>query len=98
MGLGVKTLSMPLTAKLFVALMAMGMMVEMVQFGLYIFVATLDPAKELSTINAYHAWLGPLREVGLGLLLSGIVLALGTIGKILGFQFHRITEIISTGR
>ena len=98
LGLGVKTLSMPLTAKLFVALMAMGMMVEMVQFGLYIFVATLDPAKELSTINAYHAWVGPLREVGLGFLLSGIVLALGTIGKVLGFQFHRISEIISTGR
>ena len=96
-GAGVKTLSMPLTAKLFVVLMMMGMMVEMVQFGLYIFVATLDPVDELSTINAYHAWLGPLREAGLGLLLSGIVLALGTIGKILGFQFYRLQELISTG-
>ena len=95
LGLGVKTLSMPLTAKLFVALMAVGMMVEMVQFGFYVYVATLD---NVATINAYHAWLGPLREAGLGFLLSGIVLALGTIGKILGFQFHRISEIISTGR
>ena len=95
MGLGVKTLSMPLTAKLFVALMAVGMMVEMVQFGFYVYVASLD---NVATINAYHAWLGPLREAGLGILLSGIVLALGTIGKILGFQFHRISEIISTGR
>lgn len=98
LGLGVKTLTMPLTAKLFLVLMMMGVMVEMIQFGLYIFVATLDPATEFSTINAYHAWLGPLRELGLGLLLSGIVLALGTIGKVLDFQFHRISEIISTGR
>ena len=94
-GVGIKTLSMPLTGKLFIALMVMGMMVEMVQLGIYIFVATLDnPA----TIGAYLTWLGPLREAGLGLLLSGIVLALGTIGKVLGFQFHRVTEIISTGR
>lgn len=94
-GVGVKTLNMPLTAKLFIALMIMGMMIEMVQLGLYIFVATLD---NTATIDAYLTWLGPLREAGLGILLSGIVLALGTIGKILGFQFHRITEIISTGR
>ena len=94
-GVMVKTLSMPLTAKLFIGLMMMGMMIEMAQLGLYIYVSTLDnPA----TIAAYLTWLGPMREVGLGLLLSGIVLALGTIGRILGFQFHRIAEIIATGR
>jgi hypothetical protein len=99
-GAGVKTLLMPLTAKLFLALMIMGMMVSMLQLVLYIVVATLDSATaaELQTINAWHAWLGPLREAGLGLLLSGIVLALVTIGTVLGFQFHRIRELIATGR
>ena len=95
LGVGVKTLSMPLTAKLFVALMVIGMMVEMVQFGFYVYVSTLS---DVSTINAYLTWLGPLREAGLGILLSGIVLALGTIGKILGFQFYRIRELITTGQ
>mgnify|MGYP001061108532 CR=1 FL=1 len=99
-GAGVKTLVMPLTAKLFVALMAMGLMIEMVQFGFYIYVATLDggTAEGVATIKAYYTWLGPLREAGLGLILSGIVLALGTIGTVLGFQFSRIQELISTGR
>jgi len=99
-GAGVKTLIMPLTATLFVALMAMGLMIEMVQFGFYIYVATLDggTAEGAATIKAYYTWLGPLREAGLGLILSGIVLALGTIGTVLGFQFSRIQELISTGR
>ena len=87
---------MPTTAKLFIGLMVMGMMVSMLQIVLYIYVATLD-ADQLQTINAWHAWLGPLREAGLGLLLSGIVLALATIANVLGFQFHRVRELISTG-
>lgn len=99
-GAGVKTLAMPLTAKLFVVLMMMGLMIEMVQFGFYIFVATLDGAtpEGAASIAAYFAWLGPLREVGLGMILSGIVLALGTIGNILGFQFSRIQELIKSGQ
>ena len=99
LGVGVKSLLMPVTAKLFVGLMVMGMMVEMIQLGFYIYVSTLS---DEATISAYHAWLGPLREAGLGLLLSGIVLAMGTIGTVLGFQFDRIfdriKELITTGR
>ena len=38
------------------------------------------------------------REAGLGLLLSGIVLALAAIGTVLGFQFQRIRELITDGR
>lgn len=96
-GAGVKTLLMPVTAKLFIGLMVMGMMAAMVQLVLYIYVATID-ADKLQTINAWHAWLGPLKEAALGLLLSGIVLALATIGTVLGFQFHRIRELITDGR
>ena len=87
----VKTLKMPTTAKLFVALMAMGMMLSIVQLVLYVVAAGADsPA-------AWFAWLGPLRELAFGLLLSGIVLALYTIGTVLGFQFGRIRELISEG-
>jgi hypothetical protein len=92
LGLTVKTLRMPTTAKLFVALMALGLITSMVQFVLYLVVAAggVEPA-------VWFTWLGPLREVGLGLILSGIVMALVTIGNVLGFQFHRITEIVTTG-
>jgi hypothetical protein len=95
LGLPVKTLAMSNLAKAFVAVMMLGLMVEVFQFIAYIVVAqSTNPA----TIAANFAWLGPVRELGLGLLLSGIVLALATIGNALGFQFSRIVEIIKTGR
>ena len=84
---------MPAQAKVFVALMMTGLMLAIAQFVLYITFAsggTLDAAA--------LGWLGPLRELSLGLLLSGIVLALATIAKALGFQFARINELVTTGR
>ncbi len=95
LGVPVKTLNMPRTAKIFIGLMALGLMVEMVQLAAYIYAATLDNA---TTVASYFTWLGPTREVGIGLLLSGIVLALATIARALGFQFWRIREIVTTGR
>ena len=87
----VQTLKMPLSAKVFLALMMMGMVVSIAQFVLYVVAANVDePA-------AWFAWLGPLREIGLGLLLLGIVLSLYTIGTVLGFQFNRIRTMIETG-
>ncbi len=93
--LTVKTLRMPTTAKLFVALMMLGLMVEIAQFAGYAYIAT---APETADYATFSTWLGPLREFGLGALLSGIVLALATIAKALGFQFARITQIITSGR
>lgn len=96
LGVGVKTPIMPLTAKLFVGLMAMGLMLAMFHFATYLYVAALDNE---STINIYMTWLGPLRKASLGIMLSGIVLALATIGtRILPFQFWRIQELIRAGR
>ena len=95
LGLPVKTLEMPTTAKIFIGLMMVGMLVAIFQFIAYIVVAQQsDPV----TVAANFAWLGLLREVGLGLLLSGVVLALATIATALGLQFTRIVEIIKTGR
>ena len=102
LGATVKTPVMPFAAKLFVGLMMMGLMLGMVQFGFYLFVASEAvslTAGETTTINAFFAWLGPLREVSLGLILSGIVLALATIGTtVLPFQFWRVQELIRDGK
>jgi hypothetical protein len=93
LGVTVQTLKMPATAKAFIGLMAIGMMAAMVQFVGYIVAANSSTA----SFAAWSAWLGPLREGALGILLAGIVLALVTIGNVLGFQFRRINEIVSTG-
>jgi len=92
LGLTVKTLTMPRSAKLFVGLMMLGVVAAMAQFVLYAVAASLDDP------STWFAFLAPLREFALGLLLSGIVLALATIGTVLGFQFARIREIVVTGR
>lgn len=93
LGVAVKTLRMPTTAKVFVGLMMLGLMVSVAQFVGYLIVAAggVDTA-------AWLAFLGPLREVGLGLILAGITMALVTIGNVLRFQFDRIIEIVKTGK
>lgn len=95
LGVAVQTLRMPLTAKLFVGLMMIGMMIEVAQFVAYLMVAL---SGNETTIAVTSVWLGPLREAGLGILLSGIVLALATVARVLGMQFSRIQELIRTGQ
>lgn len=91
LGRSVHTLDMPKTAKAFVVLMAAGLMSGVAQFVGYVIVAqSSDPG--VYAVN--FAWLGPFREVSLGLLLAGIVLALVSIAKALGFQTSRIAEIV----
>ena len=46
-----------------------------------------NPASFTTWLNV----LGPLRELSLGLILAGVVLALVTIGNVLRFQFDRVT-------
>lgn len=94
-GLPVTTLKMPATAKAFVALMMMGMMVGIAQFVLYL--VALGSADDVASFSSWSNWLGPFRELALGLILAGIVLALVTIGNVLAFQFDRIKSIIRTG-
>lgn len=94
-GAPVKTLVMPFTSWIFIVLMALGMMIEVVQFLIYAYVSTLADAQSVRTA---FAWLGPFREFGLGVLLAGITFALVTIARVLRFQFDRVVEIIRTGR
>jgi hypothetical protein len=84
---------MPWSAKAFIAVMAVGLMAAMTQFVLY-------PVAAYAEVDAdtWFAFLGPLREAALGLILAGIVLALWTIGTVLGFQFSRLNELIEEGR
>ncbi|MFP3883199.1 MAG: hypothetical protein ACLFRT_14655 [Actinomycetota bacterium] len=92
-GLGAKvnTPKMPGAAKGFVVIMMIGLMAGIVQFIGYVAVAgSADP-------SVAFAWLGPLREVALGLILLGITLALVAIGNVLGYQFHRVQQLIATG-
>ncbi len=95
LGLTVLTLRMPATAKAFVVLMMAGLAVEIVQFVGYAILATDGFG---SSAPAAAAVLGPLREFGLGLLLTGIVLALATIGRALSFQSDRVVDIVTNGR
>lgn len=99
----VKTLRMPLAAKLFIGLMITGLMLEVAQFGASVYLASLghtaaNAAGDAGIVATYGAWLGPFQFFGLGVMLAGIVLALATIAKALGFQFLRVREIITTGR
>lgn len=95
LGLPVTTLEMPATAKAFVGLMMMGMMAGIAQFVLYL--VALAAADDVASFSSWSNWLGPFRELALGLILAGIVLALVTIGNVLGFQFDRIKSIVRTG-
>ncbi len=95
LGLPVTTLKMPATAKAFVVLMMMGLMAGIGQFVLYM--VQIANADDPASFSSWLNWLGPLRELALGLILAGIVLALVTIGNVLAFQFNRVTSIIRTG-
>ena len=93
MSLTVFTPRMPKTGIFFILLLFFGILIGIAQFILYGAIAawTDNPAQ-------WFAWLGPLREVGLGTILAGIVLALYVIGTALAFQHWRIRQIIETGR
>ena len=94
-GLKVHTLRMPASAKAFIVLMMVGLMVEIAQLVGYAYVTGLRDAGEIAVASTF---LGPLREFGLGLLLSGIVLALATIARALDFQSTRLVSIITRGQ
>ncbi len=96
LGLPVTTLKMPPTAKAFVGFMMLGLMVSVLQFVLYLVAA--GNAGDPASFSSWSDWLGPFRELGLGLILMGIVLALYTIGNVLAFQFDRVTSIVRSGR
>lgn len=55
--------------------------------------ATPALSSDLADIQTIRAWLQPLDFVGMGLILSGIVLALATVVRGLRFQAARVVQI-----
>ena len=89
LGVRIQTPKMPGTAKAFVVLLMLGLMISIAQFIGYVVVEGFsDPASAF-------AWLGPFREIGLGFILAGITLALVTIGNVLAFQFSRARQLFA---
>jgi hypothetical protein len=91
-GVPVQTLKVPYTVWAFVGLMVVGLMGAMATAAL--FLVTTGSGDYAS----WSAWLPEAGLFSLGALLSGIVLALYSIGDVLGFQFSRIRDLITIGR
>ncbi|MCA1588752.1 MAG: hypothetical protein LC744_08975 [Chloroflexi bacterium] len=94
-GTTVQTLKMPLTAKLFLAVMAMGMMALMAEAVLhFVFAADLTGSAaslELSEDRAIA--LEGVRRAAIGTYLFAITLGLASIITVLRFQARRIREL-----
>lgn len=90
-GAEVTVLKMPGTAKAFVMLMMIGLMTGIAQFVASIVLA--GRANDAASFGELAAFVGPLREFSLGVILAGIVLALATISTVLSFQFIRVREL-----
>lgn len=91
-GATISVLKMSPIAKGFIGLMMLGTMLGIGQF-----IASIVLAGKADDPGGYAelaAVVGPLREVALGILLSGVVLALATIGTVLTFQFDRVRDLV----
>ena len=99
---------MPWTAWAFLGLRMAGLVIEFASLGFPIhaavhahdyYITGVPPAADathlLGRVQSVLAYAAPLRMVGIGFLLAGIVAALYTVGSVLRFQFDRITAIIS---
>ncbi len=97
-GSGVKTLKMPVTAKAFIGLMAMAMMILMAAVIAHVVVGFQINAETLSLVDAeqWDLWLEAARRFAVQLYLFAIALGLATIIYVIRFQSIRIREIART--
>ena len=93
-GIPIAVSPFPATARAFVALMMTGLAAGIGQFVVSIIVA--GKADTPASFVAWSTWLVPSRNVAIGLLLAGIILALVTIGDVLRFQWNRLHTIAFT--
>ncbi len=92
----VQTLRMPPTAKAFIGLMAMGMMIILAGvIGHVIIGAQIvgGSADALATSEQWAIWLEGVRRTGVAVYLTSIALGLATIVTVLRFQATRIGEL-----
>ena len=83
----------PLSARVFPLLMLMGLMIFMTQMGLSAWLAAEAHDGDMLTVTKHADWLQGLRFVGVGVMLSGIALALFTITGVMRFMARRISEV-----
>ena len=92
---GVETLKMPGTAKAFIAIMAMAMMIILGAVVLHVVAGVAISAGDWSAVRAeqWTIWLEAARRFGVVLYLFSIMLGLVTIAKVIRFQTFRIREV-----
>jgi hypothetical protein len=94
-GSEVKTLEMPTTAKAFIGLMAMAMMILMAAVIAHVVVGVQINAETMTLVDAeqWDLWLEAARRFAVSLYLFAIALGLGTIIYVIRYQTIRIREI-----
>jgi hypothetical protein len=94
-GRSVQVLKMPLTAKLFILTMAMGMMaIVIASIVHFVFAADIDgTAASLEDAEQRFIVLEGVRRGGVAVYLISFMLGLGTIIKVLRFQSIRIRQL-----
>jgi len=94
----VRTLRMPGTAKAFIGLMAMAMMILLAAVVLHVIAGVSIAAGDWSAVTAeqWTIWLEAARRFGVVLYLFSITLGLVTIAKVIRFQTFRIRQVADT--
>jgi hypothetical protein len=95
-GRRVETLAMPVTGKLFIAGMAMAMMILLATVVLHVIAGAAiagDNASALASAEQWGIWLEGVRRFGVALYLFSIALGLATIAQVLTFQSARIRAL-----
>ena len=89
----VETLKMPVTAKIFMAFMMMGMMTIGAAVVLHFVAAANAGTWAPESVVRWAEVLEAFRRIGVAMYLFGIVFGLGTIIQVLRFQAIRIREL-----
>jgi len=89
----VHTLKMPVTAKIFMAFMMMGMMTILVAVLLHFVAAANVGTWELESVARWGEVLEGFRRFGVAMYLFGIAFGLGTITRVLRFQAMRVGQL-----
>ena len=92
-GGSVKTLVMPKTARVFMVMMMIGMMILAVSVVLHFVVAGNIGSWSAQSVEAWAISLEGFRRLGVALYLFGIAFGLGTIITVLRFQTGRLREL-----
>ena len=89
----VQTLKMPVTAKIFMLFMMMGMMVIGVAVALHFVAAGSVGTWSLESVERWATVLEAFRRLGVAMYLFGIAFGLGTIINVIRFQSVRIGQL-----